>query len=50
MKAMPKKGIALVTGFGLAITRDLAVATGSRLRLSASSSGGLRATIEWGAK
>jgi signal transduction histidine kinase len=38
------------TGFGLAITRDLATATGSRLRLSASSSGGLHAAIEWGAR
>ena len=38
------------TGFGLAITRDLATATGSRLRLSTSSSGGLCAAIEWGTK
>ncbi len=35
------------TGFGLAITRDLAASTGGRLRLSAGSLGGLRATIEW---
>lgn len=36
------------TGFGLAITRDLAVSTGGRLRLAAGSLGGLQATIEWG--
>ncbi len=36
------------TGFGLAITRDLAASTGGRLRLSAGSAGGLRAVIEWG--
>ncbi|MFC3691776.1 sensor histidine kinase [Chenggangzhangella methanolivorans] len=36
------------TGFGLAITRDLAASTGARLRLSAAPSRGLRAGIEWG--
>lgn len=36
------------TGFGLAITRDLAASTGGRLRLSAGPQGGLSATIEWG--
>ena len=35
------------TGFGLAITRDLAASTGGRLVLSARASGGLRAAIEW---
>ncbi|MFL1874358.1 sensor histidine kinase [Hansschlegelia beijingensis] len=35
------------TGFGLAITRDLAAATGGQLHLSRGASGGLRASIEW---
>lgn len=36
------------TGFGLAISQDLAVATGSRLSLSSGDLGGLRAVIAWG--
>lgn len=35
------------TGFGLAITRDLAEATGGRLELGRSAMGGLRATVIW---
>ena len=37
------------SGFGLAISQELAIATGSRLSLAALDGGGLRAKIEWAA-
>ncbi|MET0313056.1 MAG: HAMP domain-containing sensor histidine kinase, partial [Hansschlegelia sp.] len=36
------------SGFGLAITQDLAIAAGGRLTLSRGASGGLSAVISWG--